>query len=62
MELKPLPNAKGEKREKGKRKLNKTLKKMKKNNIFCIELDTDQAILNLCSLYVDNVDNYSDLN
>ena len=56
--MKPLPNAKGEKREKGKRKQNKTLKEMKKNNIFCIELDTDQAILNLCSLYVDNVDNY----
>ena len=42
--LKPLPNAKGEKERKEKE--NKTLKEMKKN-IFCIELDTDQAILNL---------------
>ena len=38
MELKPLPNAKGEKREK-KEKENKKDKQMKKNNIFCIELD-----------------------
>ena len=33
-----------------------------KRIFFCIELDTDQAILNLFCLYVDNVDNYSDLN
>ena len=38
MELKPLPNAKGEKRDKKEKekKTNKTLKEMKKNNIPCI--------------------------
>ena len=41
MELKPLPNAKGEKREKKEKgnKTNETLNEMKKNNIFCIEID-----------------------
>ena len=53
MELKPLPNAKGEKREK-KEKENKTLKEMKMKNYFVICILMKQAILNLYSLYVDN--------